>query len=206
MKAVITTMVLLLGAVVSSPIEPKEDLGLPALHKIKRAILSPSFSCRSNLQEYQASVLFLSRYTRRRNSPDLLFNGACGSQDYFEGPHAKDDISLVADLGHIRLEDVSAHLAFNTKNIHSFDLYSKFVAEARVQDGHTYALLISTRDLRGLVVFTVVNYVPNQEVDLRYAVEEYQLLNCWAESEGFNWLTRNQPDSEPEPLVHREPQ
>ena len=175
--------------------KPEDDLGLPELHKIKTATLSPSYSCRSKEdfnKGYEKTALFLSSYSQHRNAPDLLFNGACGSQDYFVGG---GDMPVIADLGNIPLEKVTALLAFNTKNVHSFDLYSKFAREVEVKANHTYAVLINSSELRGLFLFTVVDYVQNKKVDLRYAVKKYQLLNVRAESEGFDWEAKNQTDS-----------
>jgi hypothetical protein len=89
----------------------------PELHTIRSATPSPSYSCRPKaafLKGYQSTALFLSLFSEQRNSPDLLFNGACGADDYFEASTAGDDMSLIADLGaNVRLEEVSASRAFN---------------------------------------------------------------------------------------------
>jgi hypothetical protein len=62
------------------------DFGLPQLHTIKTVTLAPSYSCRST-EEFQKgyanTALFLSAYGKQLNSPDLLFNGACKSEDFF---------------------------------------------------------------------------------------------------------------------------
>lgn len=175
--------------------EKKPDLGLPELHTIKTATLSPSYSCRSKEEfrgGYGKTALFISQYSDDRNSPDLLFNGACGAEDYFHGSTAGDDMSLIADLGTVPLEEVTTSKAFNFKRVHSMDLYSKFTQEANVAAGHTYVVLINKHELRGLFAFSVINYVPNKKVDLRYAVKEYQLLNVRSQAEGFNWDMKNQ--------------
>jgi hypothetical protein len=170
------------------------DLGLPELHTIKNATLSPSYSCRTKEEfrtGYAKTALFLSKYTEDRNAPDLLFNGACGSVDYFEGSTAGDDMSLIADMGTVPLEEVTAHKAFNFQNVHSFDLYSRFAREVKVVPNHTYVVLINKRELRGLFAFSVDTFVPNQKVDLRYAVKQYQLLSERARSEGFDWEAKS---------------
>ena len=195
-----TTLAFVVVSLVISAIpqqQKPEDLGLPELHKIKTATLGPSYSCRSKQEfrkGYEKTALFLSNYSDDRNAPDLLFNGACGSEDYVEGSTAGDDMSLIADLGAIPLETVTTQLAFNTRDVHSFDLYSRFAMEAKVAANHTYAVLINKREVRGLFLFTVINYVPNKQVDLRYAVKEYQVLNVRAQSEGFDWGAKNQTD------------
>src|SRR5215467_5485748 len=107
-----------------APQEQKPDLGLPELHMIKTVTLAPSYGCRSK-QEFRSgyanTALFLSKYSDDRNSPDLLFNGACRSEDYFVGSTAGDDMSLIADLGNVPLEEVTTSKAFNFKRVHSFD-------------------------------------------------------------------------------------
>jgi len=197
MKTALALFILCVATGAPSQQQKQEDLGLPELHKIKTTTLSPSYSCRSKQEfrkGYDKTALFLSSYSDDRNSPDLLFNGACGSEDYFQGSTAGDDMSLIADLGTLPLENVTTQLAFNTRNVHSFDLYSKFAREAKVEANHTYAVLINKSEVRGLFVFSVVDYVPNKSVNLRYAVKEYQLLNVRAQSEGFDWASKNHTD------------
>lgn len=100
------------------------SFGLPPLHRIKGVTLSPSYSCRSAEEfgrGYENTALFLSDFAKQRNSPDLLFNGACGSEDYFEAATAGDDMSLVADLGaNLSPDELSASRAFNVQRVHSF--------------------------------------------------------------------------------------
>jgi hypothetical protein len=166
--------------------------GLPDLNTIKTAALSPSYSCQSSGTGYQSTALFLSDYSRQRNSPDLLFNGACGSQDYFEAATAGDDMALIADLGRgADFSNLSAHLAFNLQNVHSFAAYSNFARQVPVQKQHTYAVLLNKSDIRGLFLVIVTNHVVNQEVDFRYAVKEYQILDVKAGAPGFDWNKGN---------------
>jgi hypothetical protein len=169
---------------------------LPELHTIKTITLSPSYSCRSSdefQQGYQNTALFLSAYSKQRNSPDLLFNGACRSEDYFQASTAGDDMSLIADLGaDVSFEEVSASRAFNLKRVHSYAAYSKFAQAVRVEPNHTYAVLLNGRDKRGLFIFKIVSYVSNERVELRYAVKSYQIMpSGQVISPGFDWERTN---------------
>src|SRR4051812_12924475 len=133
--------------------KPTQDFGLPELHTIKTVTLSPPYSCRS-LEEsqkgYENTALFLSAFSKRRNIPDLLFNGACKADNYLQ---PGTTFSLIADLGaSIPLEEVSASRAFNFKGVHSFADFSKFVQAVNVELGHTYAVLLNEDDIRGLFV------------------------------------------------------
>ena len=169
---------------------------LPQLHQIKEASLSPSYSCRSPEEfgkGYENTALYLADVPNRRG-PDLLFNGACGSEDYFEAATAGDDMSLIADLGaNTPLEDISASRAFNVQRVHSFPAYSKFAKAVKVEANHTYAVLLNAMYKRGLFVFTVAEYVPNKKVRLRYAVKSYQLTTSSGQtvSVGFSWDQTN---------------
>ena len=172
------------------------NVELPPLHQIKEATLSPAYSCRSSEElgkGYENTALFLSDFAKRRTGPDLLFNGACGSEDYFEAATAGDDMSLIADLGaNVPLEDISASRSFNVQRVHSFPAYSKFSRAVKVEVNHTYAVLLNARDKRGLFVFTVSGYVPNKQVRLRYAVESYQVTpSGQISSAGFSWEQKN---------------
>jgi hypothetical protein len=63
------------------------NFGLPALHTIRTVTLAPPYSCRSPEEVkkgYDSTALFLSAYSKQRNNPDLLFNGACKADNYFQ--------------------------------------------------------------------------------------------------------------------------
>lgn len=197
MKSFILSLIIALSINVSvSSQNVPENYELPELHIIKTVTLSPSYSCRSSAEfqkGYANTALFLSAYSKQRNSPDLLFNGACRSEDYFGASTAGDDMSLIADLGeNISLEEVSASRAFNLKRVSSFAEYSKFANSVKVQANHTYAVLLNGSDKRGLFVFRVVNYVPNEKVELKYAVKLYQIMpSGQIVSTGFDWEKKN---------------
>ncbi|MBZ5536746.1 MAG: hypothetical protein LAO31_12390 [Acidobacteriia bacterium] len=85
-------------------------------------------------------------------------------------------MSLIADLGAgLSLEEISAHRAFNFRGVHLFSAYSQFAEVVKVATDHTYAVLLSAQDKRGLFIFTVTDYVANKKVSLRYAVKSYQI-------------------------------
>jgi hypothetical protein len=191
MKPIFLSFVLLLIAAPSISQKSPENLDLPELHKIRKATLSPSYSCRSkedSQKGYAGTALFLSNRSR---SPELLFNGACNSSDYLDLNMAGDAFSVIADLGKIRLEDLKADQVFNVQRVHSPELYSRFTVEVQPEIGHCYAVLINRSDARGMFYFTVTGYIPNERLDLRYVVKDYQLLNKYAESPGFDWEKRS---------------
>ncbi len=174
--------------------EPRFDL--PVLHQIKTVTLSPSYSCRSRAEfakGYAQTALFLSDFARQRNGPDLLFNGACGAEDVFEAATAGDDMSLIADLGAgISLDDLSASQAFNVRRVAAFPAYSKFARVARIEQGHTYAVLLNASDKRGLFMLSVTEHVPGSKVTLRYAVKAYAVMPGGPiSSPGFQWDRTN---------------
>ena len=193
MKSLLALASMLFVCSTLPPNPGKPDARLPELNTIKSATLSPAYSCRSKEESrrgYDKTALFVSKASEEESGPDLLFNGACGSKDFFQGSTAGDDMSMIADLGVVPLEEVSSHKAFDGRKENAYDP-SRFTWEADVQAGHTYALLINKSRVRGLVVFSVADYIPNKKVDLRYAVREYQLLNVKAEAEGFDWSGKN---------------
>ena len=197
MKRLLIVAVALLMSSAANAQTSQQGSTLPELHKIKTATLSPSYSCRSKedfQKGYQSAALFLSDYSKKSNSPDLLFNGACGSGNYFQASTAGDDMALIADLGAIALEDVTAHIAFFDKVKDRSDFLSRFAMTAKVVANHTYAVLLNKSDLRGLFLLTVVDYVPDQKVDLKYAVKQYQILNVKSGSSGFDWSQKSQQD------------
>jgi hypothetical protein len=194
LAAIVVFVLLASGRADAQTTDPQ--LGLPELHVIKRVTLSPSYSCRpagKSGTPYEGPALFLSAYSKQRNSPDMLFNGACRSDDYFMASTGGDDMSLIADLGvGIKLEEVSALKAFNLRRVAADEAYSKFVDKVKVERNHTYAVLLNESDKRGLFIFTVTGYIPNERVDLNYAVKSYQVVTgARFPSEGFDWERKN---------------
>ena len=193
MKNIILLLIVTLaGSVSSSAQKVAQKYELPELHTIKTITLSPSYSCREKdefQKGYRNTALFLSSYSKQQNSPDLLFDGACRSEDSFSASTAGDDFALIADLGaEVSLEDVSASQAFNLKRANSYSEKSKFVKSVKVQLNHVYAVLLNKSEIRGLFVFKVIEYVPNEKVTLSYAVKSYQIMpSGQIRSEGFDW-------------------
>ena len=192
MKAIPWIAILILNASCVAPTIAAPDLGLPELHKINSVTLSPSYSCRSEqeaLKGYENTALFLSAYSHRMNSPELLFNGACKSPDTFQGATAGDDLDVVADYGEWPIEDLTAQQVFSPRRIAG--AYAQFSEEVPVKEGHTYGLLINKPDIRGFFFFQVMRHIPNQKVELKYVVQDYQLLDRSAASPGFGWDGKN---------------
>jgi hypothetical protein len=202
MKKLLSLIMLTLLAAVASAqdiqrLSASQNYRLPDLHIIKTATLSPSYSCRTSEEfkkGYEGTALFLSAYSKQRNSPDLLFNGACQSTDDFQAATAGNDLALLADLGvGLSLENISAQDLYSTFWPHKppFVQETKYVNLVPVKLNHTYAVMLNKSEIRGLFVFTVVGYVPNQRVDLRYVVKNYQVQQTVAASPGFDWGKTN---------------
>ena len=192
MKAIPWITILILSASCVAPTIAAPDLSLPELHKIQRVTLSPSYSCRSSEdfhKGYENTALFLSAYSRKMNSPELLFNGACKSPDTFQGATAGDDIDVVADYGEWPIEDLTAQQVFYPRRVAG--AYAQFSEEVPVREGHTYGLLINKPEIRGFFFFQVMRHVANQKVELEYVVQDYQLLDRSAASSGFAWDTKS---------------
>jgi len=57
--------------------------------------------------------------------------------------------------------------------------------------GHTYAVILNTRNERGFFYFTITEYVANKKLAIQYAVQDYQLQRETAHSRGFAWNAVN---------------
>lgn len=175
------------------PAQPAES-ELPQLHQISKASLSPLHKCRpaeESQNVYQPTTLFLSKHSERIKSPDLVFNGACGAPDYFVVATSGDDLSMIADLGDVPIEDVTAHMVFRLKPDNDPANVNRFVRGARVEFNHTYAVLQNKAHVRGIFFFRVTGYLPNERVDLTYAVKHYQLMGVQDVAPGFDWTRKN---------------
>ena len=174
MKILVVGALLLASAFWGSQ-QNQEDLGLPVLDQIRTVALHPSYGCRPEEEfkkGYQETALFLSKYSKDHNSPELgFFSGQCGSGDFFQMSH----FDLISDLGEVPIEELTAEKVYN---FHVFDTpenYSQFTGWIRPVLGHTYALLMNRGDVRGLVFFTITGHEQNQKLELRYVVRQYEL-------------------------------
>lgn len=174
------TMLLLCGVMVSA----QETFSPPPLNAVEAATLSPSYSCRTKEEfqkGYRKTALFLSELVRRFNSYDLLFNGACGSEDYFESARNSVNKSVIADLGpNVPLENVPPLEAIYVPGAQpdAEPGRPQFKQSAPVRAGHTYAVRLENSNLaEGWFVFNVTRHVPNKLVEIHYSVREYKLLH-----------------------------
>jgi hypothetical protein len=170
------------GSVTSKATPP----AIPELHKIQEYEFAAPYSCKGS---YERSALFLSEKSKNRNSPELLFNGTCGSTLYFDGTTAGDDFGLIADLGAVSIESVTASKAFNFKRVVDSD--NIFAESAPVVAGHTYAVLTSKRELRALFIVNVQEIFPNGRMRVSYAVKSYSIQTSTTEAPGFEWEKEN---------------
>lgn len=159
---------------------------MPTLHKIETYTFQAPYSCRGN---YKVSALFLSEFSKRMNAPDLLFNGACGSELSIQASTAGDDFSMIADLGDAPLKHISASRSLNYDSIRGHD--NVFKQEMPVLAKHTYAVLISKSDIRALYVLRV-DEISNGRMKIRYAVKSYSVQKSVTDAPGFDWEMGNQ--------------
>ncbi|HEY2915373.1 MAG TPA: hypothetical protein VGK21_18555 [Candidatus Angelobacter sp.] len=196
MKSLFLAASLLVMASPASVQNKPRDLGLPELHKIQKITLSPNYGCRTPeefAQGYANTALFLSSYSRQRNSPELLFNGACGGPDYFTSATAGAQLDVISDFGEAPLKDLIASDVFGLHR--TVDSMANFRQELKIQAGHTYAVLINKGDIHGFFFFQVLKYIPNHKLDLEYVVMNYSFFHEEQHSPGFDWSTKSYYDN-----------
>lgn len=162
---------------------------LPPLHVIQQASFKYSYSCQPGPLRYTDCALFLTDKSVVTNAPELLYNGACGSNDYFEVMFGATDFGLLTDLGDVPLETLTASMSFNYNNIVGGD--NTFSQTVPVVAGHTYAAVLARRNTRALFVFRVESHERNGPVTVRYAVKQFGAIESVQESPGFSWTTPN---------------
>ncbi|CAF4994187.1 unnamed protein product [Rotaria sp. Silwood1] len=162
---------------------------LPELHVIKKVSFKYPYSRQPGPLSYEGSALFLTDYGLLRNMPDLLYNGACGSDNTFDVMLAGDDFGVLTDLGDVPLEQVTASKAFNYERISGKD--NTFASTVKVVNRHTYAALLAKSEIRALFVFRVENYEPSGPATISYAVKQYGIVQSIQEAPGFSWDEEN---------------
>jgi hypothetical protein len=144
---------------------------LPPLRIVQSAVIGPSYSCGGN---YSNAALYVTEENRRLEFPDLMFNGACGSDNYFALNLAGDEMSLIADLGTTPLAGLNEANVFNLRGVNTYADYTQFSWIAKVIEGHTYAVALNSGVTRGVFAFTVTRLVPDKQVALQYEVFSYE--------------------------------
>lgn len=167
----------------------KATVRLPSLNTIEEFQFQYSYSCQPSPISYRGAALFLTDNGLAQNDPDVLYNGACGADDYFEGMLGGNNFALVADLGDVALENVTSSRAFNYLNVVGSE--NIFRRAVKVIKGHTYVVLSARAGVRALFTLTVGDYQKNGPMKIRYAVKEYSLIQTIQESPGFSW---NEPN------------
>ena len=150
---------------------------LPELNRVRGATLSPAYSCRSKEEfalGYAGTALFLSEASRAHNTPDLLFNGACGSNNYFQVATSAGDLGLIADIGLGKsLAGLSEERALNYSGVAGGEMDTRFAPSAYVALGHTYVVVLNRPEVRGLYALTVTKFEPDKRVEFSYVVLSY---------------------------------
>jgi len=191
MKSLLLIGSMLLMAAPSISQKNQGDLGLPELHKIQKITLSPSYDCRTpeeTAKGYANTALFLSGYSRRMNSPELLFHSICQLTNYFVVRTAGDQLDVIADFGEVPLNNLAPSDVWGLRP--TWDSSANFREMVKIQSGHTYAVLINKGDIRGFFFVQVMEHIPNQKLDLEYVVMDYAILREEQRSPGFDWSTK----------------
>lgn len=165
------------------------SIDLPELHVIHQITFKYPYSCQPGPSSFENCALFVTDYGRSRNQPDLLYNGACGSDNDFDVMLAGNDFGMLSDLGDVPLENVTASRAFNYENMVGKD--NTFTSSIEVVKGHTYAALLAKQEIRALFVFRVDNYERSGPATISYAVKQYGIIQSVQESPGFSWNATN---------------
>lgn len=157
---------------------------LPQLHVIKPYVFTAPYSCNGN---YSTAALFLTQESLRSNHPELLDNGACRSQLYFENSVAGRDMSLISYVSHSKkprgwsrfrprsdaifvcllarsiigdypLEDISAQAALNIRYLHpELQQPQPFYTTVPAKPNQTYSALLARDDLRYFLPNLILN-------------------------------------------------
>jgi hypothetical protein len=174
-------LTVLLGLAVAAPQSSGVDRPaasmLPELNRVRGVTLSPSYSCRPKeefARGYEGTALFLSETSRAHNTPDLLFNGACGSNNYFQVATSGGDLGMIADIGLGKsLAGLTEERALNYAGVAGGEMDTRFAPSAYVATGHTYVVILNRHEVRGLYALTVTKFEPDRRVEFSYVVLSY---------------------------------
>eukprot|EP01006_Ploeotia_vitrea_P003516 TRINITY_DN112754_c0_g1_i1.p1 TRINITY_DN112754_c0_g1~~TRINITY_DN112754_c0_g1_i1.p1 ORF type:complete len:196 (+),score=15.90 TRINITY_DN112754_c0_g1_i1:26-613(+) len=155
----------------------------PTLFQIFNHTFAQPYSCKGS--GYNTSALFVSKYYKQDNSPQLLYDrsGAenCqGPNAWFSAPTSWEGFSTIGDLGAVPLTSV---------NFNNAALYTKasFTQEVKIQVGHTYATMQSTVESLCMVAFTVTNFTGLEHpLSIQYATIQAIFHQRWDYTPGFS--------------------
>lgn len=154
----------------------------PQTNVRKAVAFSQTYSCRSDEdfhnKGYDGTALFLSDSMKKLNSPDLVFNGACGSKNYFESATHGANYSVIADITATDLTSLLLSLS-SIKDKNDFKALEKlgFKDKAAAVSEHSYVVLLNKHGINGMFVFTVTDLVPDRRAVISYEVLDYQITS-----------------------------
>lgn len=164
--------------------------GLPQLHVIKPHVFEVPYSCNgTSPSDMKKSALFLSEEAKLSGRASVILNGVCDAAPYFSVATEGADFGLIAALGDVPLETVSAARAFNyEKAATKENTFRKVVSFAPNQ---TFVALVSRTNGRELLVFRVRSAeaagASFKNIRIEYVVRDYRVFNEVAASSGFDW-------------------
>merc|ERR1719282_65788 len=170
------TLLVLFGLIAASLCVP----ALPTLYQIQTYEFSKPYSCGGN---YTTSGLFLSADSLSRNTPELLYNGACGTSFYFDCATAGNDLCFIASLGSVPLTELTPNDVVNYSS--GYTVNSNFYSG--VKTNTTYSVVGSKEEFRYFMAFTVDSIVDNGPAQISYSVFLYEEHSITKQSPGFDW-------------------
>lgn len=172
------------------PAATVDTSSLPQLHVIKPHVFEVPYSCNGTQpSDLNKSALFLSEEARLAGRASVILNGVCDAAPYFSTPTEGADIGLMAVLGDVPLETVSASRAFRYKKGMTDDNVFKKIAN--FSPNQTFVAFLSRTTGRELIVFRVRSAEaagPSfKNVRIEYIVRDYRVFNETGASVGFDW-------------------
>jgi len=163
--------------------------GLPDLLVIKNHTFPLPWGCGS----YDQASLWLSNFSKKMNSPDLLYNScvscsATCSQTFSVNTVVWDSSAIAKFPQGTDLTTLSAStlIAFDWARAPMWET-SGWVS---VAVGATYGVIIAKENIRSIYAFQVVNASVNGPVTINYGVFSYELMQVVKESPGSSWSAR----------------
>lgn len=149
------------------------------LHEVKTKVFGRPYSCGLDAGEkfnysYEKSALFITDYSKQRNSPELLFEAyrTYGDKSCYNfhvmSSTVVGDVSFIVDLGNVSLEEALRQSEFGSLN---------FKEKQPVVPNHTYLVVLGKREIQAIYAFRVVSLGSELGTDnsmvIEYAVKNY---------------------------------
>eukprot|EP00040_Diaphanoeca_grandis_P011242 m.57580 g.57580 ORF g.57580 m.57580 type:complete len:183 (+) comp22409_c0_seq1:145-693(+) len=156
----------------------------PQLNTITTRTITSSYSCGTRTMA-DSCLTFDSSQAPGADNCDVLLNGGCGDDTYFQVNLAGAEMGFISNIGDVALENITSYVAM-TPGV------TGFLQSQNVVVGEVYVMILARSDHRAMFIMKVTSSNSTTGgLTAQTAVRLYESLDVTKQSPGFSWDANN---------------